>query len=301
MSDSTRISRTAVAVVLAAVLGGALALWRGLPPPPVDLGPHERNVFSTTGEDGILERIFDVVEPRNRYVVDLGAGDGVTGSSSRNLIENHGWGGLLVEAGPAPAARLAELYEAHGSVKTLNALVDPGDIEIQLERHGVPPDPDLLIVGLKSNDWYVWRGIRDFKPRVVQIQYNAAFVPPQTMVIEYHPLNFWDGALYFGASIQSLANLGRTLGYELVYANSGGTNAFFVDASLYERFGLLDNDPLTIYRPDPSLPQIPPVRVRDWMGPTGEPLPPQPSELVVENVTVPRSYVFDLVEQGGGS
>ena len=33
--------------------------------------------------------------------------------------------------------------------------------------------------------------------------------PTQTMVIEYHPYNYWDGSLYFGASIQSLYDLGR--------------------------------------------------------------------------------------------
>jgi hypothetical protein len=301
MKLSTRPSPVVVALVLAVLASGALLFWR-LPPRPVaDLAKHERSVFSAGGEDGVLERLFEIIEPRNRYLVDLGAGDGIAGSSSRNLILNHGWRGLLVEAEAGRARQLAATYEASEQATTLHALIDPGDLEILLGAHGVPQDPDLLIVGLKANDWYVWRGIRDFRPRVVQIQYNAAFTPPQTMVIEYHPLNFWDGAMYFGASIQSLYNLGKRKGYELVYANTSGTNLFFVDARLFDRFGIRDNSPLLLYRPSRALPQIPPTRIRDWIGPGGGPLPPQSPQLFVENVRIPRAYVFDDLEKGGGS
>ena len=301
MTLSTRPSPVVVALVLVVLASGALLFWRLRPRPVVDLAKHERSVFSADGEDGVLERLFEIIEPESRYLVDLGAGDGIAGSSSRNLILNHGWRGLLVEAAAGRAQQLAETYESSEQTATLHALIDPGDIEILLEAHGVPRNPDLLIVGLKANDWYVWRGIRDFRPRVVQIQYNAVFTPPQTMVIEYHPLNFWDGAMYFGASIQSLYNLGQRKDYELVYANASGTNLFFVDADLYDRFGIRDNSPLLLYRPSRTLPQIPPTRVRDWMGPGGEPLPPQPPRLFVENVRIPRDYVFDDLEKGGGS
>ena len=156
----------------------------------------------------------------------------------------------------------------------------------------MPSKPDLLIVGLKANDWYVWRAIREFRPRVVQVQYNAAFVPPQTMVIEYHPLNSWDGAFYFGASIQSLYNLGRRKGYELVYANSSGTNLFFVESGLFHRFGIRDNRPLVLYRGSPVLPTIIPARVRNLAGPGGYPLPSYEPELVMTDVRVHRTYVL---------
>ena len=301
MTLSTRTSRVAVAVVFAAVVGGVLLFWKLGPRPAVDLAKHERSVFSPAGEDGVLERLFEIIEPENRYLVDLGAGDGIAGSSSRNLILNHGWRGLLIETVEERARGLSQNYESSEQATTLHALIDPGDIEIILEQHGVPGDPDLLIIGLKANDWYVWRGIRDFRPRVVQIQYNAVFVPPQTMVIEYHPLNFWDGAMYFGASIQSLYNLGKRKGYELVYANSSGTNLFFVDASYYDRLGIGDNNPLLLYRGCEALPQILPARIRDWIGPGGEPLPPQEPELIVEDVRVPRAFVLDDPAKGGGS
>ncbi len=167
-------------------------------PPNANLAASERSVFSPGGEDGVLAHIFAIVPPRHSFLVDLGAGDGEDGSSSRNLLVDQGWRGFLMEADPELGEALAGRYADSEAVVTRQGLVDPGDIEIILEQQGVPRDLDLLIVGLETNDWYLWRAIHDFRPRVVQIQYNAAFVPPQKMVIEYHPFNYWDGSFYFG-------------------------------------------------------------------------------------------------------
>jgi hypothetical protein len=283
--------RFALAAVCVAVLCG-VALWVLWPRADVALERAERSVFSPAGEDGVLEAIFSIVHPRRRYLVDLGAGDGISGSSSRNLIVNHGWRGLLVETNADLATRLVSHYAHNAQVKTLRALIDPGDIEIRLEQNRVPKDLDLLIVGLKANDWYVWRAIEEFRPKVVQIQYNAAFVPPQTMVIEYHPFNYWDGSTYFGASIQSLRNLGKRKGYELLYANQSGTQLFFVESSRFGRFRLKDNSPLRLYRGCRTLPSIIPGTVWDAVDQEGRPLPPFEKDLVVKSVRIPRTYVF---------
>ncbi len=259
----------------------------------VDLSKSERSVFSPAGEDGVLEKIFEVVPASRHFLVDLGAGDGIRESSSRNLLKNRAWSGLLVESNDASAAALAVNYNGARGVKTLHALIDPGDIEIVLEKNGVPREPDLLIVGLKANDWYVWRAIQDFRPKAVQIQYNAAFAPPQTMVIEYHPLNYWDGSVYFGASIQSLYNLAKRKGYELVYANRAGTNLFLVEARYFSRFGIEDNTPWRLYRRCSTLPVILPSLLWEHLQQDGRPRPfLNDADLVVKNVRVPRTYVL---------
>jgi hypothetical protein len=87
-----------------------------------------------------------------------------------------------------------------------------------------------------------------YRPKVVIIEYNAGFPPPKKAVVAFHPLNYWDGSDYFGASIQSLYELGKKKGYELVYATSQGHNLIFVDGKYFPRFGITDNSPAKLYR-----------------------------------------------------
>jgi hypothetical protein len=130
----------------------------------------------------------------------------------------------------------------------VEAWVFPGNVETLFEQHGVPTDVDLVSIDIDSNDYYVWRVMHDYRPKVVLIEYNAGFPPPKKAVVAFHPLNYWDGSDYHGASIQSLYELGKKKGYELVYATSWGTNLFFVDKKYFARFGITDNSPAKLYR-----------------------------------------------------
>jgi len=287
------IPRSLILVAAAVVAVGAWVAvgYQALNVPHADLVRFERSVFSPAGQDGVLERVFEIIEPTHRHLVDLGAGDGVRGSYSRNLIVNHGWRGLLVESDPDLGAALLETYADREAAQTLQAGIYPGDIEIRLEQANVPRDLDLLIVSLHGNDWYVWRAIQEFRPKVVQIEYNAAFVPPQPMVIEYHPLNYWDGSIYFGASMQSLYALGQRKGYELVYADRSGTSLYFVDRRYYPRFGLADDDPATLFVPRAGFPLIKPSTLWRYVRPDGRPWEEAESELVRKDVRIRRTFV----------
>ena len=216
----------------------------------VDLRGAERQVFSQFGEDGVIEKIFEVIEPTARYCVEFGAHDGVTNSNVRNLIVNHGWSGLQIEGDEEKAAQLAANYADHPSARTMQAWVWPGNIELLFREAGVPKDLDLLVIDIDSNDYYVWRAIHEYRPKVVLIEGNFFWPPPQKMVIDYHPMNYWDGSHYMGASPQSLALLAQEKGYELVHHMTYGPNMFFVDAQYFDRFGIEDNSPQALMSPE---------------------------------------------------
>ena len=74
---------------------------------PVDLSAAERSVFSQFGEDGVIERIFEVIEPGPKFAVEFGAHDGVNNSNMRNLVVNHGWSSFQIEGDPKRAAKLS--------------------------------------------------------------------------------------------------------------------------------------------------------------------------------------------------
>lgn len=244
------VSRRHHVPVLAAAVLGWTALMAALywPVDPVYLAKHEGQVYSQFGEDGVLEKIFELVPPGPRFAVEFGSGDGVSLSNSRNLILNHGFGALLIEGDEDLAAYGAEAYANFPRVESLHAWVYPGNVEILFEEHGVPTDLDLLSIDIDSNDYYVWRAITEFRPKVVLIEYNPGFPPPSKRVVEFSPFNYWDGSDYYGASIQSLYELGKKKGYELVHVESHGANLFFVAAEYYPRFGLADNSPSLLYR-----------------------------------------------------
>lgn len=145
---------------------------------PIDLRTAEGQVFSQFGEDGVIEKIFEIIEPTHKYVVEFGAHDGITNSNARNLVLNHGWGGFLIEGGPARAKKLHVAYSDYPAVKTLEAWVYPGNIEILFEDYGVPKDLDLLVIDIDSNDYYIWNVIHQFRPKVVMIEANPHFPPP---------------------------------------------------------------------------------------------------------------------------
>jgi hypothetical protein len=214
----------------------------------VDLEQHERSVFSQGGEDGVIEKIFQIIEPTTRFAVEFGAGDGVQGSNVRNLFLQ-GWRGFQIEGNPKHFRELQQNYGGLPQVKNLLAWVWPGNIEFLFETNGVPEDLDFLVIDIDSNDYWVWKVIHAFRPKVVQIEYNAAFAPPQRAVVEYHPMNHPDSTDYYGASIQSLYELGKRKGYELIYCTKSGINLFFVDKIYYDRFEIADNSPAKLYRP----------------------------------------------------
>ena len=220
----------------------------------------------------------------------LGAHDGVNNSNMRNLVVNHGWSSFQIEGDPQRAAKLAANYADFPKVKTLQGWVWPGNIEILFEENGVPEDLDLLVIDIDSNDYYVWRAIHNFRPKVVIIEMNFVFPPPQLMVVDYHPMNYWDRTHYNGASIQSLYNLGKKKGYELVYQLSAGPNIVFVDKKYFDRFDIPNNSPSEIYvkYPDAFM-----NRIEHRWGRDGVPWPKGKEKLTWEKLEIEKKYIYD--------
>ena len=108
-----------------------------------------------------------------------------------------------------------------------------------------PADFDLLSIDIDGYDYWVWKAIEKWKPKIVVIEYSAAVPPPRLWVLKRDPeWKALDGSTDQGASLASLAKLGREKGYELVATDPVGVNAFFVLKELvaYDKF----TDPATV-------------------------------------------------------
>lgn len=183
----------------------------------IDLSNYEKSFYSQNGEDGILAKIFQLIEPTNKFCVEFGAYDGITGSNTY-LLRQQNWDCVLLD-------RMFEdsdyhLYKEFITASNINAL---------FEKYSVPHDLDLLSIDIDYNDFYIWKALDEsYQPAVVVIEYNGSHLPFEDKVVRYRPYYCGDGTNYYGASILALYHLGRSKGYSLIYAESNGVNLFFI-------------------------------------------------------------------------
>lgn len=192
-----------------------------------DLRAFERKVFSQQGEDGIIEEIFRRIGETNRYFVEFGVETGVECNAAR-LARECGWSGLFMEGNPADVPALKANYAHLPGVKCVHAMIGSDNVQQLFADAGVPAEPDLLVIDIDGNDYWVWKAVTDYRPRVVVIEYNPFYPPPSRWVMAEDPNFRWKRTDYFGASLGALSRLGRRKGYDLVGTDTHGVNAFFV-------------------------------------------------------------------------
>lgn len=214
-----------------------------------DLNQHQKKIFSQFGEDGIIERIFQIIGEQNRICVEFGAYDGIAMSNTANLICNHGWSGRFIEQDPEIFMKLKQNYASYPNVQCTNSKVVIGNVEKLFKELELPYDFDLLSVDVDGNDYWIWKNIITYKPRVVVIEFNGSYPPPKKWVMAYNESHAWSGDDYFGASIQSYYELAKSKGYELICCEENGSNLFFVDRQYFHLFNISNNDPQLLYNP----------------------------------------------------
>jgi len=195
---------------------------------PESLINFESKTFSQNGEDGILTEIFRRIGEGDKFAVEFGIGDG-TECCTRNFFVNDGWGGLLIEGSESYVANAKSLYKENSRITAVCSYINLDNILKIFRDNNVPESPDLLVVDIDGNDyWILERILTKYRPRAIVSEYSSRWVPPTDWVMPYNADHAWDGSAYFGASLAALFRLGRTHGYTFVCCESRGVNAFFV-------------------------------------------------------------------------
>ncbi|GAB4233353.1 MAG: hypothetical protein Tsb0021_12330 [Chlamydiales bacterium] len=197
---------------------------------------YSEDITSQNGEDGILRRVFEILEIKKGWCVEFGAWDGKRYSNTYNLIENYGWSGILIESHPVRFKDLLKTYEHRDSVVCLNAFVSfegSSSLDRLLSETTIPNNFDLLSIDIDGNDYHIWDSIKEYHPKVVIIEYNHTI---QNAVDFTQPK---DMSLNQGSSLSALIRLGREKGYELIGTTT--KNGIFVDRSLFHLFDIPDN------------------------------------------------------------
>lgn len=175
---------------------------------------QEWKKYSQAGQDGVVASIFNAIGTTNKYFVEFGAGDGLHLSNTANLRLHEGWKGLLMDMEPKADIVMWETITAE-------------NIQGILLKHKVPKVFDYLSIDMDGMDWWVWRAIIMFWPRVVSIEFNSKWKWDESFTVRYDPGHLWDGTDYYGASLAALHKLGGRKGYQLVHIVEN-LDAFFI-------------------------------------------------------------------------
>jgi hypothetical protein len=213
---------------------------------PDKLNRYEYSAFSQNGEDGIIEEIFKRIgiyiyiydniighKSNDHFFVEFGVGNG-TENNSINLLYN-GWKGLWIEGNGNFVKSIHQNFSnamQSDKLKVLHNFITAENIEDLFKAANVPAEFDLLSIDIDRNDYYVWKAIKSYRPKVVIIEYNSIFRPGCEFVVPYNATATWDGSSNFGASLSALYKLGLEKGYKLVACDFTGVNAFFVREDL---------------------------------------------------------------------
>lgn len=199
---------------------------------------YKRNVYSQTGEDGIIEKILEVIPRNDKWRVEFGAWDGLFLTNTRYLIESREFSGVLIEADKNRFHKLQRNYSQRDNVITINKFVGFGkndNLDQILSTTPIPYDYDFLSIDIDGNDFHVWKSISKYRPKVIVIEFNPT-IPTHIKFVQ--PA---DPSINQGASLLSLVELGKEKGYELVSVLP--FNAFFVREEYYPLFRMESNTP----------------------------------------------------------
>lgn len=181
-----------------------------------NLNQLEKKIHSQNGEDGIIEKIFDTIKPTNQYCIEFGIHP-----NQGNTIQlaNKNWNYLWIDA------------NGDGQ-KIKKEFITAENIESIFVKYNAPTSFDLLSIDVDYNDYWIWKSIRNYRPRVVIIEYNSSIPYDEKKVAPYDPNMVWDGTNFFGASLLALNELGKSKGYTLIACDNKGVNAFFILSDL---------------------------------------------------------------------
>lgn len=196
---------------------------------PKRITPKEGQVFSQSGEDGIIAEIFRRVGTGSRTFVEVGVGDGLENNTVCLLAQ--GWQGVWVDGNPDSARQIRTTFKPEldaGRLKFREAFVTRENVTGLLAELAVAGEPDLLSLDIDLNTYWIWEALMACRARVVVVEYNATWPPTVDWKAEYQASAVWDGSMHFGASLKAFELLGRRLGCSLVGCDLGGANAFFV-------------------------------------------------------------------------
>lgn len=216
----------------------------------IDLNKHWKKIYSQSGEDGILMKLFDILDIKDGWFCEFGAGDG-NNISNTKVFREKGWSGVLIEGDMERFDKMSKNPEIsnNSNIHLINKYIscEAGEkIDDLLGDTPIPDSPDLISIDIDGNDLWIWKSMEKYRPKVVIIEYNSHFPVTESVTVKYDRNHRFEQDNYYGANAGALIKLAKEKSYDLVgYTN--GLNLIFVDSNLSGPFKKVDPNEIKLH------------------------------------------------------
>jgi hypothetical protein len=193
------------------------------------LNCYERQVFSQSGEDGIIAEIFRRIGGPAKSFVEIGVGDGLENNTAFLLFQ--GGRGYWLDGDENAIKHINQTFRPEIEEKRLSVtqtLITMENVVATFQQLNIPAEFDLFSLDIDRNTYWIWKALAHLRPKAIVVEYNATFPSDVDWKVDYKADRSWDGTMYYGASLKAYELLGREFGYSLVGCSLSGVNAFFV-------------------------------------------------------------------------
>lgn len=185
--------------------------------------------YSQLGEDGVIEKIFEIIGTRSKVCVEFGATDGLYVSNTAHLWKDKNWKAILIEANAQSYEELKKNISNYNNCLPIHETVgnkELDSIEHILKKYNVTEEVDLMSIDIDGNDYYIFESLEKLRPRVIVCEFNPTIPLHLDVYAKY--------GNYFGCSAGSLIRLAHQKGYKLI--SIVNCNCFFVKEEEYNKF-----------------------------------------------------------------
>jgi len=179
----------------------------------IDLNKYQTKTLSQWGQDGVLDKIFELIGTTNKYFVEFGSSGNDSGMGNTAQLRKKGFDGLLMDGSERPYNQDVDGKKYDVKIE----FVSSSNINELFAKYNVPEEFDFLSIDIDGQDFHVWNAINQkYKPRVVAIEMNYHIEPGLDKVMIKYDNYQWDCSQFCGASVTALKKLGNSKGYSLV-------------------------------------------------------------------------------------
>ena len=186
------------------------------------LDGYRSNYTSQNGEDGIVQRLLELLPDTPKVCLEVGAYDGKSMSNTYRLWHECGWKAILIEASIEGFVQLEANIAGFANAVALYRMIAPnGENSLQnlVKSSKVEPHLGVLSLDIDANELDIFEGLDGLLVDIVIVEFN--YDVPSDILYRDAP-----GDVFFRHSAKAVEESAHRMGFTIVAC--AGPNAILV-------------------------------------------------------------------------